>query len=150
MRPLLKLSVGSSNIHLESDRIVSFKKSAKLLPHHHRQSRHTDKNMRLSFRSLTPIKALLASTVLSFSLALSACATQADPEPFMGFECSQLRMMSEADAPIDPFAANKVGPSPQAGLIGDRNGLQTDSDVRAETRNEETRAIQAAYRKKGC
>lgn len=106
--------------------------------------------MRLSY--LAPIfgKTLFASLALTLSSILSACATQADPEPFMGFECSQLRMMSEAEAPIDPFAANKVGPSPQSGLIGDRNGLQTDDSVRAEKRDEDMRAIQAAYRQKGC
>lgn len=92
-------------------------------------------------------KALLMS---AFLMSLTACATQADPEPFMEFKCEQLRMMSEAQGPLDPFAANKVGPEPQAGLMGDREGLKTESIASAENRDNDTRAIRAAYLKKGC
>jgi len=106
--------------------------------------------MRLSFHMPAKISVLLFGIMIGLMAGLSACATQADPEPFMGFECNQLRMMSEAQAPLDPFAANKVGPSPQSGLSGDREGLKTDDVARAEKRDEETRAIRAAYRKKGC
>lgn len=81
---------------------------------------------------------------------LSACASYADPEPYMGFECQQLRALSERAGPIDPFAANRVGPDPQAGLRGDREGLETVDEGRAEEEEERSRSIAAAYRKKGC
>jgi hypothetical protein len=82
--------------------------------------------------------------------SLGGCASYADPEPFMGFECTQLRAMSERAAPIDPFAANRVGPSPQAGLTGDREGLKTGDNDFVEAQEERSRSIAAAYRQKGC
>lgn len=59
-------------------------------------------------------------------------------------------MLSERNAPIDPFAANQVGPDPQAGLAGDREGLRTENIDSVEKRDDETRSIRAAYGKKGC
>ncbi|RKQ69365.1 hypothetical protein DES40_2165 [Litorimonas taeanensis] len=84
------------------------------------------------------------------ALLLTACATQADPEAYMSYDCKQLRMLSESRAPTDPFAANRVGPDPQAGLSGDRQGLRTQDADLVEKRDDETRSIRAAYLKKGC
>lgn len=96
-------------------------------------------------KSLSKI-ALLAAC----GLALSACATHADPEPYLGFDCEQLRVMGDTRTSIDPFEANRVGPDPQAGLKGDREGLKNENMAAAQKRDDETRAIQAAYRQKGC
>ncbi len=83
-------------------------------------------------------------------LTLSACATHADPEPYLGFDCEQLRVMSDTRSPLNPFEANRVGPDPQAGLKGDREGLKNENMDAAEKRDDEARAIRAAYRQKGC
>lgn len=83
--------------------------------------------------------------------ALTGCSTMADPEPYMSFDCEQLRTLSDHSLrPMEALATNRVGPDPQAGLMGDREGLQTESDVAAEKQDDETRAIRAAYRAKKC
>lgn len=90
--------------------------------------------------------------LVAFSSILisSACQTTADPESYMAFDCQQLRALSQSEGPPDPFVNNQVGPDPQAGLIGDRRGLETESAVASSERDDETRAIRAAYRAKNC
>jgi len=51
---------------------------------------------------------------------------------------------------MEALASDSVGPDPQAGLKGDRNGLQTERDVATAKKDNEIRAIQAAYRAKKC
>lgn len=93
------------------------------------------------------IKATLM--ILAFG-GVSACATKADPEPYLNFDCEQLRMLSETKGPIDPFAANRVGPKPQDGLTGDRDGLKVEDSFARQKQDDEARAIRAAYQQKGC
>ena len=83
-------------------------------------------------------------------LMLQACQTTADPDPYMEFDCAQLRALSDGERPMDAFLSNQVGPDPQSGLIGDRQGLQTERGVAAAERDDEARAIRAAYRAKKC
>ena len=92
-------------------------------------------------------KAVLATSAI---ISLSACATHADSEKYMGFNCQDLRAMSEAQRPIDPFAANRVGPENTSGLSGDREGLKTEDSNRAQERDDDFRAMRAAYQRKGC
>lgn len=81
---------------------------------------------------------------------LLACHTAADPKPYMDFDCQQLRALSGGERTIDPLLSSRVGPSPQSGLIGDRHGLQTERDVAQSDRDDEARAIRAAYLAKNC
>lgn len=81
---------------------------------------------------------------------LSACGTTADPEPYKGFDCEQLRAMSDRARPIDPFASQQVGPDPQASLAGDRSGLETETTAASAKKDDEARAVRAAYRAKKC
>lgn len=83
-------------------------------------------------------------------MVISACSSTADPEPYMGFDCEQLRAMSDRARPIDPFASQQVGPDPQASLVGDRNGLETETLAASAKNDDEARAVRAAYRAKGC
>ncbi|WP_416879358.1 hypothetical protein [Litorimonas sp.] len=87
---------------------------------------------------------------LASILMLQACQTTANPDPYMEFDCAQLRALSDSERPVDPFLSHQVGPDPQSGLIGDRQGLQTERDVAVSDRDDEARAIRAAYRTKNC
>lgn len=94
---------------------------------------------------------MLKYLVAPFALLLvSGCQTTADPEPYMGFDCQQLRAFSANDAPVDLAMAPHAGPDPQSGLKGDRAGLQTEQDVSASQKNDEARAVRAAYKAKNC
>jgi hypothetical protein len=93
------------------------------------------------------LKYLLVIAGLS---VVSACSTTADPNPYMGFDCDQLRAMSDRASAIDPFASQQVGPAPQAGLVGDREGLETETASLSSKKDDEARAIQAAYQAKSC
>ena len=87
---------------------------------------------------------------LASILMLQACQTTTDPDPYMEYDCAQLRALSDSERPMDPFLANQVGPDPQSGLIGDRDGLRTERDFAESERDDEARAIRAAYRAKNC